>query len=241
VTTKRDHKRELRRQRREEAEAARRAEERHKRRVTIGAWLIAGPVMVAVAITLLGKFYGGGGSRDNLSSYYPKEAIPAPAAKQPLAAAAKSAGCTLITHPSEGHAHTTDTVQYMTNPPSSGDHNAIAADDGAYSKAPSIGHLVHPLEHGRIVIWFKPAAPPLVRGRLKALFDESPDRLLLTPNETGMPYEVAASAWTGNKDHGGTIPEFGHVLGCRTTSAKTLDALRAFISEYRGKGPEQVP
>jgi hypothetical protein len=241
VTTKRARKRELQRRRLEEEEAARLAEERHKRRVNIGAWLIAGPVIAVVAVTLLGKLYGGGGSTANLSSYYPKEAIPPPGPRFPLPAAAQSAGCSLITHPAEGHAHTSGRVHYATNPPSSGDHNAIPADDGAYSKAPSIGHLVHPLEHGRIVIWFKPTAPAAVRGKLKALFDEDPNRLLLTPNETQMPYEIAASAWTGDKDHGGTIPEFGHVLGCPTMRAETIDALRAFIAAYRGKGPERIP
>lgn len=240
MTTKRDRKRELRRQRLEQEEAAQRAEERHKRRVNIAAWLIAGPVIAFLAITLFGKLYSGSGSTDKLSAYYPKEAIPA-GSEMPVTVAAKAAKCALVTHAGEGRAHTTDTVRYKTNPPSSGNHNAIPANDGAYSKAPSIGHLVHPLEHGRVVIWFKPTAPPLVRGQLKALLDESPDRLILTPNQTGMPYEVAASAWTVDSDHGGAFRELGHVLGCQATGAATLNAVRAFVRAYRGKGPEQGP
>src|SRR5207302_7288031 len=130
------------------------------------------------------------------------------------AAAAKAAGCTLLTHPGEGHDHTTSPVDYKTNPPSSGNHDPMPASDGVYTSAPAIGNLVHALEHGRVIIWFKPSAPPRVRGELKALFDQSSALLILTPDETGMPYEVAASGWSGNRAVTPPPPEFGQVLGC---------------------------
>src|SRR5207302_10684415 len=128
------------------------------------------------------------------------------------AAAAKAAGCTLLTHPGEGHDHTTSPVDYKTNPPSSGNHDPMPASDGVYTSAPGIGHLVHALEHGRVIIWFKPSVPPRVRGELKAVFDDDPRILILTPSDTGMAYEVAASAWAGNRFVTPPAPEFGHVL-----------------------------
>ena len=44
-----------------------------------------------------------------------------------------------------------------------------------------------------------------------------------------MPYEVAATAWT-------------QLMGCkRYEGAKTLDAIRDFRDQFRGRGPEAVP
>jgi hypothetical protein len=99
---------------------------------------------------------------------------------------------------------------------------------------------VHALEHGRVILWFRPSATPKVRGQLKALFDESPELLVLTPNTTGMPYEVAASAWSGDRGASPAPREVGYVLGCPRMSDSVLDALRAFIAEHRGKGPERI-
>jgi hypothetical protein len=227
------------RERREAETAA--AERRRRLWIRVAALAIALPVIAVIAIALGGPLAGGGGSKSGLASYYPKESVPSAKRSLALAPAASAAGCKLLSHPGEGHNHTTSTVHYRTNPPSSGDHNPIPASDGAYTQAPGIGHLVHALEHGRVIIWFKPNTPPRLRGELKALVDQSPSLLVLTPDQTGMPSQVAASAWSGNLQHGGTVPEFGHVLGCSTVNPKVIDALRAFIAANRGHGPEYIP
>jgi hypothetical protein len=53
--------------------------------------------------------------------------------------------------------------------------------------------------------------------------------MLLFPKDQ-MPYQVAATAWT-------------QMIGCkRYEGNKTLDAIRDFRDQYRGRGPEgQVP
>jgi hypothetical protein len=51
---------------------------------------------------------------------------------------------------------------------------------------------------------------------------------LLFQNNTNMPYEVAATAWT-------------QLLGCKTVNDKTWDALRAFRQRFTDKGPEIIP
>ena len=43
-----------------------------------------------------------------------------------------------------------------------------------------------------------------------------------------MPYEVAATAWT-------------QLLGCDAYGPESLDAIRDFRDEFRGKGPEEIP
>ena len=52
--------------------------------------------------------------------------------------------------------------------------------------------------------------------------------MILTPNGTGMPFEVAATAWTQS-------------LTCRRMSPQVFDAIRTFKDRYRDRGPEFVP
>lgn len=202
---------------------------RCQRLVSLAAFGIAAAVLIPATILVLGpRLRSAGGERANPGDY-PAGSVPAPgrfASKS--AAAARAAGCSLRGPAIEGDGHTGDEVAYRTNPPSSGDHQFAAAEDGAYVEAPRTEGLVHSLEHGRIVIWFESSAPPPVRGDLKALFDEDDEHLILTPNETGMPFAVAASAW-------------GRLLGCPETNGRVFDAVRAFRDRYRDQGPERAP
>jgi len=147
-------------------------------------------------------------------------------------AAVKAAGCTYQQPKIEGRGHTTSPdvrVQYKSAPPTSGRHWAVPAHDAAYTKAPyPYEGLVHALEHGRVIYWFKPNAPAAVRGALKKLYDEDKALVLITPNTRPMPYEVAVSAW-------------GRFIGCQKYNDKVPDAFRAFRDAYRLKGPEYFP
>jgi hypothetical protein len=67
-----------------------------------------------------------------------------------------------------------------------------------------------------------------VRDQLQALFDEDPYHMILAPNNTDMPYEVAATAWN-------------QVIGCPEMNDSVFDAFRAFREQYRDQGPEFVP
>jgi hypothetical protein len=192
---------------------------------------VAGGVLVAAAIAAIVVVALGGGGDDGgggKTGGYPKGSVPAQKISD-LDAAAKAAGCELKNPPIEGNQHVTSPVTYKSNPPTSGNHNPTPADDRkAYTEAPPTEQLVHALEHGRIIIQFTPSASAKVRGDLKALFDEQKIGLILTPNETSMPYEVAATAW-------------GHILGCKRMNPRVFDAIRAFRDKYLGHGPEPIP
>ena len=85
-----------------------------------------------------------------------------------------------------GFDHTTDPkerVKYDSNPPTNGRHFVVPADDGEYSDAPTDEQLVHNLEHGRVIIWFKPSLPRNERADLKALFNEDTYQMVLVPRE----------------------------------------------------------
>ena len=157
-----------------------------------------------------------------------------------LTKAAAAAGCELRDVKASGSFdHTTDPnerVKYNSNPPTSGRHYVVPADDGAYSTAPTDEQLVHELEHGRVIIWFKPTLPADTRADLKALFDEDTYQMVLVPRAK-MPYQVAASAWNGTPEPSG----LGRLITCNTVEPGLWDALRSFRDEHRSNGPEPVP
>lgn len=201
------------------------AEARRRRRLGIVFATVL--VVAAIVAVLAAVLPGGGGGRRASAAVYPKETIPAPT-KAGLAAAAEQAGCVVRTLPSEGRGHVTGEVIYHSNPPTSGPHNPVPAADGVYSVAPPKENYVHTLEHGRVELQYRPGAPAKLRGQLKALYDEDPYHLLLMPNNTQMPYLVAATAWT-------------HLIGCKSVSDSTWNALRAFRDAYRDQAPERIP
>lgn len=146
--------------------------------------------------------------------------------------AAADAGCTLrLNLPNEGDDHLepdSPTPNYGTNPPTSGNHDPEPQADGAYLERPELIALVHSLEHSRIEVQYTPDLPEANQLALKGVFDESPSGMLLFPNRD-MPYAVAATAWT-------------QLMGCRRyEGARTLDAIRDFRDQFRGRGPEPVP
>jgi Protein of unknown function (DUF3105) len=229
------------RQEREAREQEARERERRRRLIGYGA---GGALVVAVVVVLAVLLLGGGGGDSASGDKSSSDLLPG-GGKVPspdvtdLRTAAKRAGCELKSFKATSREHVTDIhkkIHYSSNPPTSGSHYEAPADDGAYSKSPPVDQLVHNLEHGRVIIWFKPGLPRSTRANLKAFFDEDTYQMVLTP-KSDMPYEVAASAWGRNPLPNGT----GFLLGCRKADPKLFDALRDFREAHRGKGPEPVP
>jgi hypothetical protein len=222
----RKEEKERRRQERLEQERRLHAEERRRRLYAIvGGGGLALAAIVAIGVVVAA---GGGGSKKEANSLDVPKVNPPPEQTSNLTVAAKAAGCKLFNPPIEGRTHVTTPVKYKTNPPSSGNHYPVPEPDGEYGTAPPVTHLVHDLEHGRIIIQWAPSVSKRRIGQLRGLFDEDPYHLILTPNSTKMPYAVAATAW-------------GHIAGCKRFTDKTFDVFRAFKTRYVDKGPEFVP
>jgi len=240
MASRKEQKEQLRRER-EEREAQAKAAQRRKQMVGYGAGGLAVAVIVIVAVVLLTGGGGSDGGKAGGSSNVLPDGGSVPERKiQDLAPAAKAAGCTLRSFKGKSREHTDDIdekIKYDSNPPTEGKHFAVPAEDGAYDKAPDPKELVHTLEHGRVVIWFKSSLPEDQRANLKALFDEDSYQMVLTPDPTRMTYAVAASAWSREPVPNGT----GRLLGCPKMDDKAMDAIQAFRDEYRGNGPEAVP
>jgi hypothetical protein len=231
----RQKEKERRRQERLEREraAALAAQRRRRLQYSLGGLLavalVAGVVIVATAA--VGGKDGAKGQPLHASS-----TVKIPAQRiGDMKAAAKAAGCTLGNPPYEGNAHETKDFKpsdYKTNPPTSGPHNPVWYQDGIYlpGDTPRLGMLVHPLEHGRIEVQYKPGTPKRTVDQLESLVAELDGgyHMLMFQNTTGMPYQVAATAWT-------------HSLTCPQMNDRVFDAIRTFRAAYIDKGPEQVP
>ena len=226
-------------QRRAERLAREQREHEEARRRRIYSIVVGGVLaFAAIAAVAIAVVAGGGDKVASIGGLSApsesfKGAVDPPAqAATDLVPTAKAAGCVLKNPVIEGRTHIPpdQKVTYHTNPPTSGNHDPIPADDGVYSTAPTsktIRHFVHTLEHGRIELQYDPSLPKKRIDQLGGLFNEDPYHMVLFPN-TKMPYTVAATAW-------------GHLIGCETVTDQTFDALRAFRDRYRDQGPETVP
>jgi len=195
----------------------------------VGAILAA--AAVAGLVIALARGAGEDGAQEDASrtnrGFAAKRALPATKLTE-LTVAAEAAGCGLRRYPSEGRDHVAGQVRYRANPPTSGPHSPTPAGDGIYADPPPTEELVHSLEHGRVIIQYQEDVRAEAKVRLRALYREDPRHVILTPNDTGMRFEVAATAWR-------------HRLGCPQLNDRVYDALRAFRERYRDRAPERVP
>lgn len=228
MASRKEQKAKLRQERIEREQAAAAASARRRRTgYVLGGLLAAGALVALIGVVSLGG-NGGGSASGKASGGWPSASLPDRKVTD-LDAAVKQAGCELRSPKSEGAGHTEKPVKYKTAPPTSGPHFTSPASDKANLAVPKpYESLLHAMEHGRVIMWFKPTAPPAVRGAMKKLYDEDKPLLVLTPNPRPMPYVVAATGW-------------GKLIGCPAYNDRVPDALRAFRDAYRLKGPEYVP
>ena len=236
--------------------AAERAASSGGRRRLVAGYAVAGILTVAVVAGLVAVIASGGGGGSDVSSFCSEAHIKnsggstkglepdcregtAPPAIQvaDLKLSAEQAGCEAkLDLPDEGNTHVPNStaVKYGTVPPTSGNHNPVPIDDGAYKTVIStnpetpgmnIRDMVHAMEHGRIEIQYKPSLPEDQQLALKGVFDDDPDGMLLFPY-ADMPYAVAMTAWTNE-------------VVCPQYNPAVLDVIRNFRDTYRGNGPEQ--
>ena len=249
MSSRREEKERLRAQRL----AAERASSSTAQRRLYAGYAIAGLLAAAVIVGLvIVIFSGGGGSGVNACSNAHiknsggtfkglepdcrKGTTPPPIQVADLQISADKASCQLkLDLPDEGNTHVPNStpVQYRTVPPTSGNHNPVPIDDGAYrtpvtsdtSKDVNIRNEVHAMEHGRIEIHYQPSLPENEQLALKGVFDNDPDGMIMYP-DPDMPYDVAVTAWTNQ-------------LVCPSYNPAVLDVVRNFRDTYRGNGPEQ--
>ena len=233
MASRKEEKERLRREREEAERAARASEDRRKRlAMVLGAVLaLAVAAIVIVAVT--------SGGDDEGSEQVAAGDASVPAVKiTDLDEAAQAAGCKVEEFESEGRGHTTEDVQYETNPPTSGSHDPQASQDGVYPEAPDLEQSVHALEHGRVNIQYKQGTPANRVAQLETMVAEEVQgtggyHTLLFENQTDMEAAVAVTSWTRS-------------LTCPAFNDKVFDAIRAFrekaiVGEWAADIPEPIP
>jgi len=238
VSHRREQKEALRLEREQREQQARAAEQR-KKMVGYGAASVLAIAVVAVGILLATGGDEAGSGPGNAGNVFPDGGSFPEQKVFDEAPAAKAAGCELRSVKGKPATHTTDLserIKYNTNPPTTGRHYEIPADDGIYGQAPQDEQLVHNMEHGRVIIWVKPSLPSKQRADIRALVEDDSYQMVLVPRRN-MPYAVAATAWDADPAPNGT----GKMLLCNEVNDKTFDALQAFRDEHRSQGPEPIP
>jgi hypothetical protein len=235
MASRKEEKERLRQEREQAEQAARAAEARRKRLGVVLGGVLALAVVAIVAFALLS-----GGDDDDKGAKAPDDTNAVLPARKitDLDEAAKAAGCKVNEYESEGRGHTSDDVKYKTNPPTSGNHDPVPAQDGVYPEPPDVEQTVHALEHGRVDVQYKPGTPPNRVSQLEKLVAEevggkSGYHTLLFENQTNMPSAVAATSWTRSL----TCPQFND---------QVFDAIRAFrekaiVGDWKSDIPEQIP
>ncbi len=130
-----------------------------------------------------------------------------------------------ITIESRTHVPESTKINYNSNPPAAGEHYGITAHGGIYDKAPADGNLVHSLEHGAVILWYKADLPQADIKKLQDIYYNSPGiKKIMTPREN-LDVPVALSSW-------------GRVLKLTTIDEKQI---KDFFEVNKDRGPETAP
>ena len=133
--------------------------------------------------------------------------------------------------------------EYSTNPPTSGPHYANSQPAGIYDKPAPDGNLIHSMEHGAVILWYKPsdntdnqAAEATKSAKKSALSSQDIERLkqifksvsvskkIMVPRDS-LDVPVALTSW-------------GRLLKLQTIDEAQI---RTFMETNEDRGPEKAP
>jgi Protein of unknown function (DUF3105) len=204
-------------QRRRLAEEQRRAEERkaHRRRnlVTLGIALLVG---VGVVLLIMNERTVDVG---------------------PLGVAADEAGCQDVETIEDATAEHVDEgtdVTYAESPPVGGNHWPTPADATFYTSEIDEERLVHNLEHGQVVIWYRPDISTEVKDDIETYVERENDATL----EAGASLGPMLGAPYADIDDSATfvMTAWQASQTCARMSSEAIDDFRV---TFQGRGPEQ--
>ncbi len=117
-------------------------------------------------------------------------------------------------------------LNYQRTPPTAGPHTGDTVPAGFYEETPPLGALVHTLEHGAVVIYYDPESiTPEARESLRTFANQ----------HTGTWQSVVVVPHPGDSPPAYELTAWEHRLEMETYDAR---AVRAFVAEYIGRGPE---
>ena len=213
VTSKKLQQKRLRREAEERKAAEKKRAQRRRTLVTSG--LAVGMAVLVIALIVSQRGGLGGGPKRTSDIGGPETA--------------EAAGCTEDTdHEIEGSTHvdTGTQVDYKTDPPTSGNHwpPGEQADPGFYETPVDEERLVHNLEHGQIVLWYKTSASAGDKEKFEQIAGQDSADIMVVPYDFDGPGVYALTAW-------------GFSQSCDIPSQTVINDFR---EAHQGKGPEPV-
>lgn len=127
----------------------------------------------------------------------------------------------------QGRDHVPDGTQirYNSNPPTSGQHYAKSQPGGIYENKVPDGNLLHSMEHGAVILWYKSDIPASDSAKLKSIFGSiSVSKKIMVPRES-LDVPVALTSW-------------GRLLKLQTIDENQI---KAFMKTNEDRGPEKAP
>lgn len=116
-------------------------------------------------------------------------------------------------------------VDYNSNPPTSGPHYATPQTAGIYDRPVPDGNLVHSMEHGAVILWYKSDIQATESAQLKALFSSiSVSKKIMVPRDN-LDVPVALTSW-------------GRLLKLQTIDESQI---KAFMETNEDRGLEKAP
>jgi hypothetical protein len=114
---------------------------------------------------------------------------------------------------------------YESDPPTSGPHYEIPADLGFYTEPLPPEQIVHNMEHGQIIIWYRPDLPSQTIDEIEELVNREAGATVAVPYENLANDEaVVFTAWTASQR-------------CEELSE---EALIEFRKDFQGQAPEPI-
>jgi hypothetical protein len=127
--------------------------------------------------------------------------------------------------------------KYNTSPPTSGLHYPLTILWGMYDAPVDRLRTVHNLEHGGIVIHYGPNVPNGTVEQLGEFYRDDPNGVVIAPLAS-LGDKISIAAWTFDL---GRLNDRGYEGEGRLAILPRFDedVFRAFVDEYRFKGPER--
>ena len=123
------------------------------------------------------------------------------------------------------HVDSVDVSRYNSVPPTSGDHFASQTNWGIHKEPVPEGYQIHNLEHGGVLVQYKPDLAPEIIEKLKAIGESYNWKKIILAPYPPLDTNIALTAWT-------YIDTFDVLDEAR---------VRAFIDARRNHAPENVP
>ena len=102
--------------------------------------------------------------------------------------------------PDQGNFHLSALTQkhdpYNSDPPTSGPHMPSIVQWNFYTTPEPLEYLVHNMEDGGVVVYYRPNVSDAVKQRLKGLQQQRPNAVIVVPGSDSQKEEVILTAWT---------------------------------------------